>query len=158
MKFEEALMHLRAGRKIKRGSWHNKNYYLKNYDCHECERDFKAEVLADDWELFEEPEKYYQDGIELPTIHNESTIEKRLSDLEFRLKEAERFQDITHEQYMSIARKEKPHACQSCDGNGAIPMHHEPKAILDRMQAKRDERGMHYRDCNTCKGKGVLWR
>lgn len=160
MRFEEALVHLRAGKKIRCSAWNDKDAYL-GYLCSIHSFQFEAsidEILNREWELLDKNEKYYQDGIELPTIHNKKTIEERFSDLELRLKEVQRFQDITHEQYISIAKKEKPHACPVCGGNGTIFIHNQQMSALESMAIKRDEREIPYKDCHACEGKGVLWK
>lgn len=57
---EELLPEFRKGAKIRRKSWDNKRYiHLKNHNC--CDEDdfpydLKESLIADDWELYKEPE------------------------------------------------------------------------------------------------------
>jgi hypothetical protein len=200
MKFEEALVHLRAGKRIRCSAWTNAEAYL-GYRESAISRPYQAaigDILKSDWELYDEPEKYYQDGIELPTNSNadeemndrfdiarvaidnkinkvKKDLDERISNLEnspflqlktydplferldsveLRLKEVERFQDITHEQYMSIARKEKPHKCPACDGVCFVTKP-SAKVAFDEMLKAGIPTSM---GCIACKGSGVLWK
>ena len=62
MKFEEVLTTLRAGKKIRRKSWGDKNYYIfldgSGYICGSDDYSFAFEYcdfIANNWEIYEEP-------------------------------------------------------------------------------------------------------
>lgn len=70
-------------------------------------------------------------------------LSDKIEDLESRIKECERFQDITHEQYKFVIKK-KPHTCPACNGN-----------VTKIYKITSDLSTQEY--CISCEGKGIVW-
>lgn len=69
-----------------------------------------------------------------------------IASLNARLKEAERFQDITHEQYKLTIKRKHPHKCPVCDGKGDWRFkHYSPSDGFTDLT------------CLSCEGKGIVW-
>jgi hypothetical protein len=68
-------------------------------------------------------------------------INERFENLEKQLIEVKRFQDITHEQYMT---RKRPHKCPVCGGCGLN------KNILSSIPSM-------FPVCESCEGKGIIW-
>ena len=86
-------------------------------------------------------------------IHDLENIqaESRLIGLEKCLKELNRFQDITHEQY-KFNTKKKPHKCPLCDGKGKDTN----RLVMDGVK-EPSTINMKNPDCIACEGKGIVW-
>jgi chaperonin cofactor prefoldin len=96
-------------------------------------------------------------------------LNKRIERLELTIKELQRFQDITHEQYKKIVRDKKPYNCPVCDGEGNKGIINENLDPSTYCYCKNDiEIGnIHvtcgkakinvFIDCVICKGKGIVW-
>jgi DnaJ-class molecular chaperone len=67
-------------------------------------------------------------------------------ELEVRIKELERFQDITHEKYQKNIKGRTPHKCPVCDGVGVNVVIGEVRGL----PIKSDK-------CPSCEGKGIVW-
>jgi len=75
----------------------------------------------------------------LENLYKSSTeIESNLLN---KVKELERFQDITHAQYMN---KKQPYKCPVCDGKGSHKKEIEPRVL-------------EFDICIPCQGKGIVW-
>lgn len=161
MKFEEALVHLRQGKRVRCKQWPSEYYF----GLHENQFEYEIspnDILNCDWELWGEPEKYYQDGIELPTMHNQLTLETRLSELEqWTRAEEDRVNSILKtletkifhltmksqwaEKALQICEEaqKKPHRCPACNGlsfRTIFDENHKPENI----------------SCVPCDGKGFI--
>lgn len=84
----------------------------------------------------------------------QAAIEKNIQDTQ-RLKEIERFQDITHQQYKTVRNKKSPYKCPVCDGEGK----NKNKLVMDGI---KDQTGigaisMNNPKCSSCEGKGIVW-
>jgi formate dehydrogenase maturation protein FdhE len=88
-----------------------------------------------------------QKNIEELEKWKESAIEKNIQYVK-RIKELERFQEITHAQYKNIIKKTHPHKCPVCHGIG------KRENILLPEQIENPKR---FIECNACEGKGIVW-
>lgn len=68
---------------------------------------------------------------------------QRITELEGRIKESERFQDITHAQYQKVITGKIPHKCPVCDGSAGVK-HPLTGLLLPAC-------------CHACEGKGFIW-
>lgn len=76
----------------------------------------------------------------------EAAIEKNIQDNQ-RMKELERFQNITYEQFRNVALKRAPHKCPVCEGNPS-------GSISSYIGGERQVEKIH---CHACEGKGIVW-
>lgn len=77
MKFEEALKYMRKGKKVKRKSIENVEYFIKNkkiiceyfvYNEYRYDEYIKFdEIMAEDWEVTDEQERHRNLGVEIIT-------------------------------------------------------------------------------------------
>lgn len=70
--------------------------------------------------------------------------------LEKRIKELERFQDITHLEYKNT---KKPHKCPICEGEGL----NKSRLVMDAILEQPSTISMKNPDCKACEGKGIVW-
>lgn len=79
--------------------------------------------------------------------------ELRLCSLEPRIKEIERFQDITREQYKLTIKRKHPHKCPVCEGSLKVLTEIAKHDFDGTMRA-----GLELsRKCHSCEGKGIVW-
>jgi DnaJ-class molecular chaperone len=71
-------------------------------------------------------------------------MQKKIDKLEKSLKEIERFQDITHEEYKLNIKRKKPHKCPVCEGEGYYAL------CIEACSFKLTS-------CESCEGKGIVW-
>lgn len=84
-----------------------------------------------------------------------SLFRRKISDLENKLKELERFQDITDSQYKMLIKNKKPHKCPVCYGEGK---NQTQSAVCEPFEKRIiDSLGRHFTECKSCDGKGIVW-
>lgn len=71
--------------------------------------------------------------------------------LDARVKEIERFQDVTHAQHRLFVSRKVPHACPICDGQGS------PSIQSDRCLEAPRKHYLETNPCHGCDGKGIVW-
>lgn len=73
-----------------------------------------------------------------------------ICNLNDRLRDVERFQDITHKQYQEVIHSKAPHKCPVCNGLG--------NPDITSLTSYGPRKHMIENDpCNSCEGKGILW-
>jgi len=82
-----------------------------------------------------------KERIEKLELWKEAAIEKNIQDNQ-RMKEIERYQEITHLEYKATSKK--PHRCPVCEGKGKIHF---------TLPAG----GYWEQDCKPCETKGIVW-
>jgi len=90
-----------------------------------------------------DPISYHPDPY-FPGEEAVSPMVKQIQKLEERIKEIERFQEITHLQYKVVQENKKLHKCPVCDGK--------------RKELSVMPNGGYFEfDCKPCEGKGIIW-
>lgn len=146
-----------------------------NYTCKSCRKIFESSLLYKKFDT-EKEDKFYLESFffafrdtvkqledRLHALENSpfaksttyAPLFERLDSLELRIKEAERFQDITHRQYQKNISTLEPYKCPVCDGSGKNFI--DPLSGIEGAFLPKDERGMQYRNCHPCKSVGVIW-
>lgn len=157
MRFEEALVHLRAGKRIRCKLWSNKFAYF-GYKESENHVEYEAsinEILYSDWELFEESENNHQGEIELPTEETKDydirlnnleamNICKRLLNIENRLSELEQWTRAEEYRVNNILKIINVRLTNIENKQDNIESN--IKIMKDNLQDQ----------CFSCKGKGVI--
>lgn len=77
-----------------------------------------------------------------------------------RLEELMKFSDHDErihalESKFEVTHDKKPHKCPLCNGEGKIETHSN---IVEAFETRIiDNLGRHFKKCNSCEGKGIIW-
>jgi hypothetical protein len=93
------------------------------------------------------------EGLFLRMDHHEASLQRKWqanTELSQRLSEIEDLVNAIRGSYNNLCApslKQIPHKCPVCDGN---------KKVLDKLCSFTNA-GVHYRNCGSCEGKGIVW-